>query len=167
MTGRGRKPPWLRILCPEGNYGRLKPRRCGSCGRWLISLQDGVWESYDPGVIRAGRDLTNAIILGRNLARIMWDPLLRQAYLVSVYGSCGLEPDGTYLAEHDCAAAPVSVEPFRPPPRRKRGSLAGLPRLSGAQVREFEKAWNRPLEGVLTDGAGDRSGERKHDEQER
>lgn len=166
MTGRGRRPSWLRVLCPDGNCGRLKPRRCGSCGRWLVSLQDGVWESYDPGVIRAGRDLTNAIILGRNLARIIWDPQLRQAHLVSVCGSCGLEPDGMYLAEHDCAAAPISVEPFRPAPRRKRGSLAGLPRLCGAEVREFEEAWNRPLEGVLTDGVGDGSGEREHDERQ-
>lgn len=146
MTVCMRKPSWLRVLCPEGNYGRLKPRQCGTCGRWLVCLQDGVWESYDPGIIRKGCDLNTAIILGRSLARIVWSPVLRQAYLVTVWGFYGLTPDGLYLAEHDCDTAPISVQPFKPAAPMRKRELNELPRMSDSEAHDFEIAWNKPLE---------------------
>ncbi|MBU9011673.1 hypothetical protein KTF48_08990, partial [Bifidobacterium adolescentis] len=64
-----RKPPqWMRRFAPEGNPAHLFPVVC-SCGRWIFSERDVVWQSWDAGIIE-GDDLVTAIILGRQLIRI-------------------------------------------------------------------------------------------------
>lgn len=77
FRARERKPPWLRLLAPDGNIAQLEAAVCGTCGRWVLRCRQGVWEAWDPGVIQ-GDDLTVAIILGVRLTR-----------LKTVYGMCG------------------------------------------------------------------------------
>ena len=63
--GMSRKPPlWMRRLAPPGNPAHLVPVVC-SCGRWVFSERDVVWQTWDAGII-TGDDLITAIILGRS-----------------------------------------------------------------------------------------------------
>lgn len=140
------KPSWLRILCPPGNLAKLEARRCEGCGRWTVSSRQGVWESWDPGII-SGDDLTIAIILERPLTRIIWTPGLEQAHLQTVSGPYGITPDGRYLAVHDCRLAPISTQPYKPPSKeRKPGKPWGKDiQLTDKEIRTFETVWNMPL----------------------
>jgi hypothetical protein len=143
MGGRERnKPAWLRVLCPDGNAAKLEPRRCGTCGRWTIVCKQGVWESYDPGVIQGADDLTCAIILGRQLTRVEWIPPLRQARLVDVCGDAGLSPGSVYLAEHACGVEPISSRPFKPPRQSNHQRQGFGVTATAEQIKEFEQAWN-------------------------
>ena len=107
-----RKPPlWMRRLAPPGNPAHLVPVVC-SCGRWVFSERDVVWQSWDAGII-TGDDLTTAIILGRQLIRIRLIAQTDTIRLETVAGPLGISPDGIYLGAHDCALMPVSVKPGR------------------------------------------------------
>lgn len=141
-----RKPSWLRILCPPGNLAKLEARRCEGCGRWTVSSRQGVWESWDPGIV-SGDDLTIAIILQRPLTRIIWTPGLDQARLEDVSGPYGITTDGKYLSLHDCQLAPISNQPFKPPrqTRKKHNPFSNSIRLTDKEIKTFETIWNTPL----------------------
>jgi len=99
----------MRLMAPSGNPAHLVPTVC-SCGRWVFSERDVVWQSWDAGII-TGDDLTTAIILGRSLTRISRIPQAGTIRLETVFGSNGLDPHGEYLGAHDCGLMPVSVKP--------------------------------------------------------
>lgn len=105
-----RKPPlWMRRLAPPGNPAHLVPAVC-SCGRWIFSERDVVWQSWDAGII-AGDDLATAIILGRQLIRIRRIAQTDTIGLETVAGPLGISPDGMYLGAHECGLMPISVKP--------------------------------------------------------
>ena len=105
-----RNPPqWMRRFAPEGNPAHLFPVVC-SCGRWIFSERDVVWQSWDAGIIE-GDDLVTAIILGRQLIRIRLIAQTDTIRLETVAGPLGISPDGIYLGAHDCALMPISVKP--------------------------------------------------------
>ena len=87
----------------------LVPVVC-SCGRWVFSERDVVWQTWDAGII-TGDDLITAIILGRQLIRIRLIAQTDTIRLETVAGPLGISPDGIYLGAHDCALMPVSVKP--------------------------------------------------------
>ncbi|MDF7641739.1 hypothetical protein PT279_09100 [Bifidobacterium sp. ESL0784] len=139
------KPSWLRILCPPGNLAKLEAQRCEGCSRWVVSCRQGVWESWDPGII-TGQNLTIAIILQRPLTRIQWIPGLRQAQLEDVSGRYGITPDGQYLSLHDCQLAPISHTPYKPL-RQQRKPGKPFPtniKLTKQEIKTFERIWNTP-----------------------
>lgn len=108
--GMSRKPPqWMRRFAPEGNPAHLFPVVC-SCGRWIFSERDVVWQSWDAGIIE-GDDLVTAIILGRQLIRIRLIAQTDTIRLETVAGPLGISPDGMYLGAHECVLMPVSVKP--------------------------------------------------------
>lgn len=139
------KPPWLRLMVPPGNMSRLEADICGGCSHWILRCKQGVWESWDPGVI-TGDDLTVAIILGRRLTRL--EPVYGSTAprLIDVCGERGIRPDAQYLAEHRCGLMPVSRRPYRPrkTSRTSKPWDAGVT-VSDADIREFERIWNTPL----------------------
>ena len=105
-----RKPPlWMRRFAPEGNPAHLFPVAC-SCGRWIFSERDVVWQSWDAGIIE-GDDLVTAIILDRPLIRIRHVSHMDIIRLETVAGPLGISPDGQYLGAHECGLMPVSVKP--------------------------------------------------------
>ena len=105
-----RKPPqWMRRFAPEGNPAHLFPVVC-SCGRWIFSERDVVWQSWDAGIIE-GDDLVTAIILDRPLIRIRHVSHMDIVRLETVAGPLGISPDGQYLGAHECGLMPVSVKP--------------------------------------------------------
>ena len=108
--GMSRKPPqWMRRFAPEGNPAHLFPVVC-SCGRWIFSERDVVWQSWDAGIIE-GDDLVTAIILDRPLIRIRHVSHMDIVRLETVAGPLGISPDGQYLGAHECGLMPVSVKP--------------------------------------------------------
>ncbi|MFT8442201.1 MAG: hypothetical protein ABF780_05760 [Bifidobacterium aquikefiri] len=140
---RQRKPSWLRILCPDGNLAKLKPRRC-TCGRWTIRCEPthGVWESYDPGIIHGSEDLSVAIILNRRLMQVIWNMGISQPLLRNTWGAAGITPEATYLGEHDCQCQPISMKPFKLPakPHASSDILANVT-VTPSEIREFKKVW--------------------------
>ncbi|NMM93462.1 hypothetical protein [Bifidobacterium oedipodis] len=136
-----RKPPWLRLLCPKGvNPAHLTARRCGTCHEWVAVDTGGpVEEVYDPGVLDA-TDLTTAIILGRGFIRIKPIAGTTLVTLRTPCGARGIEPEGLYLARHECFHEPISMKPFKPPRRSTRTAWAG-PTASAEEIRQFETAW--------------------------
>lgn len=146
IRARERKPPWLRLLAPDGNIAQLEAAVCGTCGRWVLRCRQGVWESWDPGVIQ-GDDLTVAIILGVRLTRLKTVYGMCGPTLIDVCGERGIRSDGQYLAEHRCGFAPVSLTPYKPAAKARQ---PGKPWASGIKlteedVREFERIWNMPV----------------------
>lgn len=140
-----RKPAWLRVFAPPGNLAKLEPMVCPGCGRWVLVQQTCVWDSYDAGII-SGEDITVAIILGKQLARIEWNNVFRQPVLVEVCGERGIRPDGLYLAAHECGRMRVSSTGFTPPRReRPPGKPVFDAHLTDEEVKEFERLWNMPL----------------------
>lgn len=113
MTGRERKPAWLHGFTSRGSSAHLYARRC-ACGRWVIDqrIPHSVVDTYDAGVIR-GADITVAIILHMSLTKI--DECFGVIVLHDVHGSRGLDADGQYLAEHDCARPSLSSASYRSP----------------------------------------------------
>lgn len=100
-----RKPPqWMRRFAPEGNPAHLFPVVC-SCGRWIFSERDVVWQSWDAGIIE-GDDLVTAIILDRPLIRIRHVSHMDIVRLETVAGPLGISPDGQYLGAHECGLMP-------------------------------------------------------------
>lgn len=139
-----RKPPWLRLLAPDGNIAQLEAAICGTCGRWVLRCRQGVWEVWDPGVIQ-GDDLTVAIILGVRLTRLKTVYGMRGPTLIDVCGECGIMPDAQYLAEHRCWFAPVGRTPYKPAAKaRQPGKPWGGPKLSKQEIAEFKRIWNMP-----------------------
>ena len=101
--GMSRKPPqWMRRFAPEGNPAHLFPVVC-SCGRWIFSERDVVWQSWDAGIIE-GDDLVTAIILDRPLIRIRHVSHMDIVRLETVAGPLGISPDGQYLGAHENTA---------------------------------------------------------------
>lgn len=145
MPGRKRacepKPPWLRLLCPPGNTSRLEADVCGGCSHWIIRCKQGVWESYDPGIIQ-GDDIAVAIILGRRLIRLDPVPGTGAPRIIDVWGARGIKPDGRYLGAHTCGLAPVSKRPYKPPKRQQRCAAWHGPRLTEQEIQEFARIWN-------------------------
>ena len=135
---RPRKPSWLHAFCTHmPNSGQLKDMRC-SCSQWVVSQRDGIWTSWDPGLV-TGNDVTVAVILDRRLARIQWQPL-GDPTLMTVGER--LDPAAMYLAEHICRCAPVSMEPIPHPTHpRPPGGAWRHPPVSDQQLREFENIW--------------------------
>lgn len=110
VRGMSRRPPlWMRRFAPSGNPAHLVPTVC-SCGRWIFSERDVVWQSWDAGII-TGDDLTTAIILKRPLIRIRQIAHARTIRLETVAGPRGITPDGEYLGAHECGFMPVSSKP--------------------------------------------------------
>ena len=140
-----RKPSWMRLICAPGNPAHLKPRKCDGCGQWTITCENGVWESYDPGII-TGTDTLVAVILGLPLTRMDWDPLLRHAVLIDERTSERLDPTAAYLAPHRCGHAPVSLRPFRPPRRNApRNTWTSDHEPTPEEISEFDRIWRMPL----------------------
>lgn len=125
MKAVERKPSWLHAMCLAGEAAQLVDVLCPGCRRYVCRCRDGVWESYDPGVI-SGEDITVALILRRPLSRI----IRRGATftLRDVCGTHGLDPDGEYLAVHTCGLAPVGTCAFKPSAGRERGKPMQWPR---------------------------------------
>jgi hypothetical protein len=136
-----RKPPWLKLLCPTGvNPAHLTARRCGACREWVAVDTGGpVEEVYDPGVLDVS-DLAVAIILGRRFTRIQPFAGTTLITLRTPCGAHGIQPDGVYLAEHECFRAPISMRPFKPPKRRSPSAWRG-PDISDEEIKEFETTW--------------------------
>lgn len=113
-----RKPPqWMRRFAPEGNPAHLFPVVC-SCGRWIFSERDVVWQSWDAGIIE-GDDLVTAIILDRPLIRIRHVSHMDIVRLETVAGPLGISPDGQYLGAHE----------WRPDARQRQASGSGRQRI--------------------------------------
>lgn len=140
-----RKPPWLKLLCPPGvNPAHLTARRCGTCREWVAVDTGGpVEEVYDPGVLGA-TDLATAIILGRRFTRIQPIAGTTLIGLRTPCGTRGIQPDGMYLAAHECFRTPISVKPFKPPKRTAAAKWNG-PQLSDREISAFETVWRRQL----------------------
>lgn len=140
-----RKPPWLKLLCPDGvNPAHLSARRCDTCREWVAVDTGGpVEETYDPGVLDAD-DLTVAIILSRRFTRIQPIAGTSLITLRTPCGTRGISHDGMYLAEHQCFHTPISMKPFKPPRQAARTAWKG-PRMSDEEISRFETAWrNKP-----------------------
>lgn len=140
-----RKPPWLKLLCPDGvNPARLSARRCGACREWVAVDTGGpVEETYDPGVLDAD-DLAVAIILSRRFTRIQTIAGTSLITLRTPCGTRGISHDGVYLSEHRCFHTPISMKPFKPPKQAAHTAWKG-PRMSDEEISRFETAWrNKP-----------------------
>lgn len=122
---RERKPSWLHRLCADGAGAMLRDVLCEGCGRYVCQCRDGVWETWDPGIV-AGDDLPVAIVLKRPLTRIIRhsDSTIG---LRDVCGVQGLDPQGEYLAGHCCGLLPVSTTPYKPRNRRYRADRMDWP----------------------------------------
>lgn len=144
---RERRPGWLRVACQDGNIMRLHAVRC-TCGRWTIQSRNGIWQSYDPGII-TGSDLTTAIILHTPLTRFTWDDTLQQPILRDVCGDSGIHPDGLYLAMHSCRRQPISRTPYKPPPHHTPDDTdyTDIPEPTPDELIRFQAEWNKPKEG--------------------
>lgn len=142
-----RKPSWLKDLCPEMcNTARLKPHRCAGCGEWTVIYTGGpVEETYDPRILTYGRNLTTALLLGRNLTRIVQIGDTQLFHLQDVCGARGIRSDGLYLSAHVCHATPISVKPFHTRQRTRAKPWTDGPTLSTQEIKEFERLWKEPL----------------------
>lgn len=143
MSRRGGelKPAWLRRTIPD--MCPLVVTRC-SCGQYTIQDREGLWESWDYGLI-AGDDLTVAIILERPLTRILWLPSVGYPLLRSVFREAGIKPDGQYLAMHECGRARISLKPWKPPKKeRQPGRPWGGRQPTESEVSEFKWIWTTP-----------------------
>ena len=141
-----RKPPWLRILCPDTcNTAHLVPRRCGGCREWTAVYTGGnVEEVYDPGILTFGRDITTALLLERRLTRIVLIGDSGLFHLQDVCGARGIQTDGWYLAEHVCHTTPVSNKPFRLPRRPRERPWGDDIAFTEKETKEFERIWRQP-----------------------
>lgn len=160
QRARERKPPWLKLLAPDGNTAQLEAAICGTCSRWMLRCKQGVWESWDPGIIQ-GDDLAVAIILGVRLTRLKTVYGMRGPTLIDVCGERGIMPDAQYLAEHRCWFTPISLMPYKPAAKvRQPGKpwASGI-KLSEDDIREFERIWNMPMKELkcLTQSKGNTS----------
>lgn len=113
-----RKPAWLHRLCADGSGAQLRDVLCAGCGHYVCQCRDGVWESYDPGIV-SGDDLPVAIVLRRPLTRIVRHSDSTFG-LRDVCGVHGLDPAGEYLAGHVCGLMPVSTRAYRTRTRRSK-----------------------------------------------
>lgn len=139
------KPSWLRLIAQPGNFSKLESDICGGCSHWILRCKQGVWESWDPGVV-TGDDLAVAIILGRRLTRL--EPIYGSTTprLIDVCGERGIKPDGRYLAEHRCWTEPISRRPYKPPQSAARQSQWGKDiKLTDEELQEFKRIWNTPI----------------------
>ncbi len=118
VKARERKPSGLHRLCADGAGAMLHDVLCEGCGRYVCQCRDGVWETWDPGVVSGG-DLPVAIVLRRPLTRIVRHPD-GQISLHDVCGVQGLELQGEYLAGHCCGLLPVSTTPYKPRNRKSK-----------------------------------------------
>ena len=98
---------------------------CEGCGHYVCQCRDGVWETWDPGVVTGG-DLPVTIVLRRSLTRIVRHPD-GQVSLRDVCGVHGLDLQGEYLTGHCCGLTPVSTRPYKPHNRKARAGRMDWP----------------------------------------
>lgn len=116
-----RKPAWLGLLCPKGpNPARLAARKCPDCREWVAVKTGRVETAYDPWVADMG-ELAAAIILRRDIVRIMPIGPTSLFSLCTVWGPDLIGPDGQYLVGHICGRPPIGTHPYKPPPMERTG----------------------------------------------
>lgn len=121
-----RKPPWLHRLCTDGAGAMLHDVLCEGCGRYICQCRDGVWETWDPGVV-SGDDLPVAIVLRRPLTRLVRHPD-GQVSLRDVCGVQGLAPQGEYLRRTLLWAAAGQHTPIQAAQPQIQGRPDGMAR---------------------------------------
>mgnify|MGYP000186624442 FL=1 len=111
----------------------------------MIYTGGPVEETYDPGILTYGRNLTTALLLGRNLTRIVQIGDTQLFHLQDVCGARGIRSDGLYLSVYVCHATPISVKPFHTRQRTRAKPWTDGPTLSTQEIKEFERLWKEPL----------------------